>query len=55
MKIVSDIGFIERECRNLQEQLDIEAGKQTSVKLQRVSEDIQKIREENINLQNEVQ
>ncbi|XP_044749910.1 coiled-coil domain-containing protein 22 homolog [Coccinella septempunctata] len=55
VKILSDIGFVERECRNLQEQLDIEAVKQTSVKLQRVTEDLQKIREENVNLQKQVQ
>ncbi|XP_045480720.1 coiled-coil domain-containing protein 22 homolog [Harmonia axyridis] len=55
VKIISDIGFVERECRNLQEQLDIESAKQISVKLMRVTEDLEKIKEENSNLQKQVQ
>ncbi|KAL3276292.1 hypothetical protein HHI36_024191 [Cryptolaemus montrouzieri] len=55
VKVVSDIGFIERECRNLQELIDIEISKETSVKLKRVNDDLQKIKEENIALLKQVQ
>ncbi|KAK9876652.1 hypothetical protein WA026_014028 [Henosepilachna vigintioctopunctata] len=55
VKIVSDIGFIERECRNLQELIDIETTKEIAVKLKRLNEDLQQMKEENINLQKQVQ
>jgi Tfp pilus assembly protein PilO len=43
---VTDLGAVERECRNLQEQIDSETAKETAVKLERVNKDLQEIRKE---------
>jgi hypothetical protein len=46
IKGVTDLGAVERECRNLQEQIDSETAKETAVKLERVNKDLQEIRKE---------
>ncbi|EFA01483.2 Coiled-coil domain-containing protein 22 homolog-like Protein [Tribolium castaneum] len=46
IKAVTDLGAVERECRNLQEQIDSETGKESAVKLERVNKDLQEMRKE---------
>lgn len=46
IKAVTDLGSIERECRNLQEQIDFETTKDSAVKFERVSKDLQEVRKE---------
>lgn len=43
---VTDLGNLERDSRNLQEQLDIEQGKETAAKLNRVYADLIEVRKE---------
>lgn len=46
IKAVTDLGAVEREYRNLQEQIDSETAKESAVKLERVNKDLQEIRKE---------
>lgn len=46
LKAVSDVGQIEREIRNLQEQIDTENAKGIGVKLERVESDLLQIQKE---------
>lgn len=46
LKAVSDVGQIEREIRNLQEQIDSENAKEIGVKLERVESDLLQIQKE---------
>lgn len=46
LKAVSNVGLIERECRNLQEQIDTEKAKNIGTKLERVKADILLIQKE---------
>lgn len=46
LRDVSDVGQIERECRNLQEQIDTEKAKEIGAKLERVESDLLQIETE---------
>lgn len=46
IQAITEMGVIERESRNLQEQIDIEVSKATGVSLERVNADIQNIKKE---------
>lgn len=46
LRDVSDVGQIERECRNLQEQIDTEKAKEIGAKLERVESDLLQIESE---------
>lgn len=46
LKGVSDVGQIERECRNLQEQIENEKAKEIGMKLERVTTDLLQIKKE---------
>ncbi|KAJ3657680.1 hypothetical protein Zmor_009467 [Zophobas morio] len=46
IKAVTDLGAVERECRNLQEQIDSETAKESAVKLERVNKDLQEMKKE---------
>lgn len=46
LKAISDMGQIERECRNLQDQIEIEISKEIGVKLERVSADLLQLQKE---------
>lgn len=46
LRDVSDVGQIERECRNLQEQIDTEKAKEIGAKLERVESDLLQIEKE---------
>lgn len=46
LKAVADLGRVERESRNLQEQIETEKSKEMSVKLDRVLADLAQIKKE---------
>lgn len=46
LKTLEDLGVVERECRNLEEQIEIEKSKEVSVKLERVISDLRQIQKE---------
>lgn len=46
IKAVTELGLLERESRNLQEQVDAEMAKGTAVKLDRVTADLEQVKKE---------
>lgn len=46
VQAVTDLGLVERECRNLQEQVDAEMSREIGVKLDKVNADLAEIRHE---------
>lgn len=46
IQAITEMGVIERESRNLQEQIDIEVGKATGVSLERLNTDIKNVKKE---------
>lgn len=46
IKAVTELGLLERESRNLQEQVDGEMAKETAVKLDRVAADLEQVKKE---------
>lgn len=52
LKAISDVGQIERECRNLQEQMDTEKSKEIGAKLNKVNADLLQIQKETESLEN---
>ncbi|KAB0799648.1 hypothetical protein PPYR_07528 [Photinus pyralis] len=52
VQAVTNLGLVERECRNLQEQIDAELLRETGSKLERLNADIAAIKKENAELEN---
>ncbi|KAF2884096.1 hypothetical protein ILUMI_22064 [Ignelater luminosus] len=46
VQAVTDLGLVERECRNLQEQVDAELAREISTKLERVNADLAEVKKE---------
>lgn len=46
IKAATELGAIERECRNLQDQIEAEKTKETAAKLERVNADIEQVKKE---------
>ncbi|XP_065158539.1 coiled-coil domain-containing protein 22 homolog [Atheta coriaria] len=46
VQAVSDVGLMERECRNVEEQIDAESNREVATKLKRVMNDIEQLRNE---------
>lgn len=53
VQAITNLGMVEREARNLQEQVDNEISKEYGTKLERVNRDLQEIRKELATLMHE--
>lgn len=48
VQAVADLGLVERECRNFQDQVDAELAREVSLKLEKVNADIIEIKRETV-------